>query len=286
MCSTNPAGCASDSRVAWLTYSSIIDDDRKAEHLLSALRWPNGIRCLHGCPQGPMWAISNRRCTYECGQCRRRTTLTSGTLLEGTRLRLALWVAAAEEVCEGTYAGVCVAHIEKRCGVSHKSAGRMADLLLEAIRRIMAEPISGKVYLAAVPLAQNYTAIAAANLDLQTHEILSLRLRYFRNDACDSISHLIDQIVRPGSVLCIPNHRNPIGNLPNGRAFRDYFPGADLSALDNTFYAMRNLKFFLKEKVDRWHPAWEACLVQAAFAATYLGDGREARDRLLRKLVT
>jgi len=58
---------------------------------LAQVRWPEGFRCpACGNPQG--W--TNRRHDIQCAQCGRQTSLTAGTVLEGTRKPLYLWFLA------------------------------------------------------------------------------------------------------------------------------------------------------------------------------------------------
>jgi len=55
---------------------------------LYKLRWPNGFRCLV-CQNQKAW--HKRRNLFECTNCHHETSITSGTIFQGTRKPLKLW---------------------------------------------------------------------------------------------------------------------------------------------------------------------------------------------------
>ena len=61
------------------------------EDFLRRLRWPNGFYCP-GCSASGAW--TTRRGLYRCPSCARQTSVTAGTLFEGTRKPLRLWFRA------------------------------------------------------------------------------------------------------------------------------------------------------------------------------------------------
>ena len=58
---------------------------------LENIRWPDGFRCPQ-CPNQPAWP-TGRSGLWECASCH-QTTVTAGTILEGTRKPLRLWFLA------------------------------------------------------------------------------------------------------------------------------------------------------------------------------------------------
>jgi len=58
---------------------------------LAQLRWPDGFRCP-GCESPHAWL--NTRGLWECAQCHRQTSVTSGTIFQDTRLPMRLWFRA------------------------------------------------------------------------------------------------------------------------------------------------------------------------------------------------
>ena len=59
---------------------------------LEKIRWPDGFRCPQ-CGNQLGWQ-TGRRGLWECAGCNRQTTVTAGTILEGTRKPLRLWFLA------------------------------------------------------------------------------------------------------------------------------------------------------------------------------------------------
>ena len=58
---------------------------------LQRLRWPDGFRCP-GCDGTKAWVTGRQ--TLFCTSCRRQTSVTAGTILEGTRKPLRTWFQA------------------------------------------------------------------------------------------------------------------------------------------------------------------------------------------------
>ncbi len=57
-------------------------------------KWPNGFRCPH-CENSQYYLISTRKLPlYECRACRAQTSLIKGTIMEGSRTPLLLWLQA------------------------------------------------------------------------------------------------------------------------------------------------------------------------------------------------
>ena len=59
---------------------------------LENMRWPDGFRCPQ-CGNQPGWP-TGRSGLWECASCHHQTTVTAGTILEGTRKPLRLWFLA------------------------------------------------------------------------------------------------------------------------------------------------------------------------------------------------
>lgn len=72
-------------------------DEPAARAYFELLRW-NGRPCCARCKSERVREIKSRA-RYECADCRHQTSLTSGTVLEGTRKPIRLWLRAAFEMC-------------------------------------------------------------------------------------------------------------------------------------------------------------------------------------------
>ena len=66
-------------------------DEFSCHTMLARVRYPRGLRCPCS-PEVLVRRVSVR--VWRCGRCRRRLSVTAGTILEGTRLPLRLWVGA------------------------------------------------------------------------------------------------------------------------------------------------------------------------------------------------
>ncbi|MDG0809633.1 transposase [Cohnella rhizosphaerae] len=60
---------------------------------LFAAKWPDGFRCPR-CAHPQYYKLSSRGRQYECKSCAHQTSLTAGTVLEGTRTPLTKWFQA------------------------------------------------------------------------------------------------------------------------------------------------------------------------------------------------
>src|SRR5680860_551682 len=67
-------------------------DDAACLDYLDWLRWPDGFACPH-CGSGVAWRLADGR--YSCGGCKRRVSVTAGTIFHGTRTPLTVWFEAA-----------------------------------------------------------------------------------------------------------------------------------------------------------------------------------------------
>lgn len=66
--------------------------EESCEQALFRAKWPDGFRCPR-CGCSAFYRIESRK-LFECRTCSHQTSLTAGTILEGTRTSLAKWFAA------------------------------------------------------------------------------------------------------------------------------------------------------------------------------------------------
>jgi len=106
------------------------------------IRWPKGFVCRK-CGESEFWLQSRNR--YTCRICQFQSTLFSGTVFEGSRLKLRLWYRAIWWMISQKH-GTSAAGLQKGLGIkSYKTAW----LLLHKIRSAMVDPrrskLSGKI---------------------------------------------------------------------------------------------------------------------------------------------
>jgi hypothetical protein len=67
-------------------------DDAACRAYIRRLRWPEGFVCPHCGVSGEPWTMSDK--LLRCRSCHGRTSLTAGTLFDGTRKPLRTWFMA------------------------------------------------------------------------------------------------------------------------------------------------------------------------------------------------
>lgn len=124
-----------------------------AEYLLH-LKWPNGFVCPY-CGYGRAYTIRTRRQPlYECACCRHQTSLTSDTIMEGTRTPLTKWFTAIHHISDPEK-GINAVTLSQLIQVTYKTAWSM----LHAIRGAISQekhmlPLTGKVLLHSAELTR------------------------------------------------------------------------------------------------------------------------------------
>jgi hypothetical protein len=97
--------------------------------------WPNGFACAH-CGGVSAGEEANRPLLWGCRSCRKQTSLTSGTVMHGTKLPLQYWFWEAYLVATHSN-GISALELHKQLNLgSYKTAG----LLLNKLRRAMVHP--------------------------------------------------------------------------------------------------------------------------------------------------
>ena len=67
-------------------------DDAACREYIRRLRWPDGFVCPHCTALGEPWVMSDG--LLRCRSCNGRTSLTAGTIFQGTRKPLRTWFFA------------------------------------------------------------------------------------------------------------------------------------------------------------------------------------------------
>jgi hypothetical protein len=102
---------------------------------LYAARWPDGFRCP-ACGHAKAWPHRGKRFSFECAACNRQTSVTSGTVMHGSKLPLTLWFWTAYLVASHSN-GLSALQLKGQLGLgSYKTAW----LLLAKLRRAMVTP--------------------------------------------------------------------------------------------------------------------------------------------------
>jgi transposase-like protein len=109
------------------------DSEESCADFLFQLRWPEGFACPR-CGHRHAYKTATRRLPlYECASCRRQTSLTVGTIMEGSRTELRKWLLAMFLVARPE--GINAVELSRNIRVTYKTAW----LILHKIRHAMEE---------------------------------------------------------------------------------------------------------------------------------------------------
>ncbi|HZG75059.1 MAG TPA: IS1595 family transposase [Paenibacillus sp.] len=117
----------------------------EAYEFLFRKRWPDGFECP-GCGCKRHTVVTSRKLPlYQCGQCRRQTSLPSDTAMAGSRPPLEKWHAAIRLLSETE--GVNTEQLADGIGVTYKTAWSMMQSIRISISSEEAErPLNGSVF--------------------------------------------------------------------------------------------------------------------------------------------
>ncbi len=123
----------------------IFHDDEAARLHLEAQRWPDGPYCPH-CGEVDrvtrLQGKSTKPGVCICKSCRKKFSVTVGTIFESSHIGLAKWMLAFRMMASSKK-GVSALQIERTLGVTYKTAWFMAHRIREAMKVKSPEPLGG-----------------------------------------------------------------------------------------------------------------------------------------------
>jgi transposase-like protein len=167
----------------------------QAVHKLFQLKWPNGFECPR-CGYGRCYTIHTRRHPiFECVDCRHQTSLTVGTIMEGSRTPLTKWFIAIDLVAR-LEQGTTAVELSRTIQVTYKTAW----LMLHKIRHALGQYEDGQQLTGTVRMnngkygrphnptvyrhPEEHPLIAAVSLS-QHDEVLQLKIKTVDDQLCD-----------------------------------------------------------------------------------------------------
>jgi transposase-like protein len=175
---------------------------------LARVRWPEGFRCpACGHPEG--WP--NLRHDIQCARCGRQTSLTAGTIMEGTRKPLHLWFLAIWWVSTQKTGGSAKG-LQRLLGFkSYQTAWTWLQKLRRAMVRSGRERLTGVVevddtYLGGVePGVSGRESVTKARLvvavELSGEKMCRVRLRHVPGLTAEFLIPFVEECVEKGSEV-------------------------------------------------------------------------------------
>src|SRR5206468_1114145 len=109
---------------------------------LKALRWPDGVRCVNCGGASVSW-ISTRR-QFDCNSCRKRFSVTAGTVLHDSHLPLSKWFLAVYMMVEAKK-GVSANQLKRTLAISYPTAWYLCHRVRWAMAELVEERLTGTV---------------------------------------------------------------------------------------------------------------------------------------------
>jgi transposase-like protein len=106
--------------------------EAQCEAALERLRWPQGFRCPH-CGESRHCVLRvGARTVFQCGACRKQTSLIAGTVFQGTKLALTVWYLALYFISQAK-TGLSALALKRFLGVSYPTAWLIHHKLMQAM---------------------------------------------------------------------------------------------------------------------------------------------------------
>ncbi|MFC3800643.1 transposase [Cohnella sp. GCM10012308] len=161
--------------------------EEDCEIALFRAKWPDGFRCPR-CGGLDFYRIVSRgRRLFECSSCSRQTSLTAGTILQGTRTPLVKWFQAfflmqtgisavlLAEVIQVTYKTAWLINHKLRFAIQVHDEGRPLTGDLQLLGDFYARPATDRP---SDPLTyRDEPAIAGASIDTESGEIAEVKIK-------------------------------------------------------------------------------------------------------------
>lgn len=174
---------------------------------LMKLRWPTGFVCPV-CRGKGGWA--DRRHRWTCQDCRRQTTVTAGTIFEGTHLPLQLWFRAVWLVTSQK-SGASALGLQRVLGLgSYETAWSWLHKLRRAMVRPGRDRLKGAVevdeaFVGGISAGTGRDGIGKALVAIAAEEdgkgIGRIRLARVSDASTPSLHGFIQQSITPGSII-------------------------------------------------------------------------------------
>ena len=118
------------------------ETEEKCRAALYAYRWPRGFECPN-CGHHSACKL-HRRDLYQCNRCHHQSSVTAGTIFQGTKLPLSVWFLGIYFVTQNKN-GISSLALSRLLGISQNAAWRMKHKLMQVmLERDDEKPFTGQ----------------------------------------------------------------------------------------------------------------------------------------------
>jgi len=176
---------------------------------LVQLRWPQGFRCSR-CGSDKSWP-TGRDGLVECARCHHQTTVIAGTIFEGTRKPLSLWLRAMRLITSQKN-GISVLALQRQLGLTrYETVWTWLHKLRRAMVRPGRERLSRKVEVDEFYLGGDETgvhgretaskALVVVAAEIDGRRTGRIRLRHVPDASSESLIPFIEETIEPGAEV-------------------------------------------------------------------------------------
>lgn len=182
--------------------------EEACRNYLLGLRWPEGFRCP-GCGHDGAWKLKGD--LFKCTSCGRKTSVTSGTIFEGTRKPLVAWFRAIWWVTSQKN-GASALGLQRILGLgSYKTAWTWLHKLRRAMVRPGQDRLSGKVQVDETFIGGRRSGKRGRGAEGKILVLIiaeekgkavgRIRLRIIADASADSLESAIQETVEPDAIV-------------------------------------------------------------------------------------
>ena len=190
----------------WEQFQAWFPDEAACLSYLERLSWPHGFLCPACGRDRPPWRGSRQRLV--CRDCGHQTTVTAGTLFQGTRTPLRQWFAAAWLVATAEQ-GVSARRLARALDLgSYETAWTMLHRFRRAMVRSGRPKLVGRVEIGTVaapgrpdPAAGSFPATAAVALEDRGETPGRVRMQRLPSGSGDELVAFLGRVVEPGTLV-------------------------------------------------------------------------------------
>jgi len=183
-------------------------DEDACRAYLAECRWPDGYRCPR-CAHGFAFELPRRK-LWQCKSCGHQVSVTSGSVLHGTRASLRDWFWAAYLMTSHT-PGMSAVQLQRQLGIRYETAWTMLHKLRRAMRRPERERLYGKVEADETYVGRQENlrggrqagerSIVVGAIEVRTEGSGRLRLEVVPDVSGPSLTGFIKTNVEPGTTI-------------------------------------------------------------------------------------